>query len=85
MKIKDNYQIVNIMNSDVLLDTTNVNGGIIKLNETSKIIVEGLINNKSKEDIINLLFDNYDIDKETLSKDFDKLIESLKKANAIDD
>lgn len=85
MKIKESYQIMNVMNNYVLIDTSNVNSSIIKLNDTSKDIVELLIKDDSKEDILKYMLDNYDIDIDTLNSDYDSLIESLRKANAIDD
>ena len=85
MRIKDTYKIMNVVNNYVLINTSNVNSSIIKLNETSKEIVELLIKGESKDSIIKYILGNYNTDIDTINKDYDSLIESLKKANVLDD
>lgn len=85
MKIKDTYKVMKVVNNYVLIDTSSVNSSIIKLNETSKEIVELLIKGETKDSIIKHILDTYNIDEETISKDYDLLIDSLKKANVLDD
>lgn len=85
MKIKDTYKVMKVVNNYVLIDTSSVNSSIIKLNETSKEIVELLIKGETKDSIIKHILDTYNIDEETISKDYDLLIESLKKAYVLDD
>ena len=85
MKIKKEYQIMKVMNNDVLIDTSNVNSNIIKLNETSKQIVELLIKGMTKQEIIECILKEYNVDSDVINNDFDTLIDTLKKANVIDD
>lgn len=85
MKIKKQYKLMEILDSFVLIDTSNVNSNIIKLNETSKEIVQQLLTGKSKKEIIDYMLDTYNVEKDVINKDFDILIDTLKKANVIDD
>lgn len=85
MKLNKNYAISNVMDNTILINIKDVNSSIIKLNETSKCIIEGIIDGLSKEEIINNMLNNYEIDKDALNKDFDNLIERLKRDNIIDD
>lgn len=85
MKLNKNYTISNVMDNTILINIKDVNSSIIKLNETSKYIVEGIINGLNKEEIIKNMLCEFDIDKESLNKDFDSLIERLKKDNIIDE
>lgn len=85
MKLNKNYAISNVMDNTILINIKDVNSSIIKLNETSKCIVEGIIKGLNKEEIINDMLNKYDIDKDTLKKDYECLIERLKRDNIIDD
>lgn len=85
MKIKKSYQLLEVMNSTVLIDTSDINSSIIKLNETSKDIIELLLKGKTKQEIIDCMVCSYDVDLNTISNDYDRLIDSLKKANVVDD
>jgi hypothetical protein len=53
------------------------------LNETAAIIFDKLKKKWDKEKIINFMLKKYDIKKERLEKDFDQLIEDLKKKKII--
>lgn len=85
MKLNSNFIITNVMDNDVLIDTTGKHNGLFKLNATSKKVVELLSENKTREEIIDTMFDMYDVDKDTLSNDIDSIIDTLKKVNALDD
>jgi 6-pyruvoyl-tetrahydropterin synthase len=53
------------------------------LNETAAIIFDKLKKKWDKEKIINFMLKKYDVKKERLEKDFDQLIEDLKKKKII--
>ncbi len=56
---------------------------IICLNELGKAIYFHLQDNRSKEDIISLLLDEYDIDEPTLRSDVDEFFSTLQQHNII--
>lgn len=53
------------------------------LNETASVIFDKLKKKWDKEKIINYMLKKYDVKKEKLEKDFDQLIEDLKKKKII--
>jgi 6-pyruvoyl-tetrahydropterin synthase len=53
------------------------------LNETASVIFDKLKKKWDKEKIINFMLKKYDVKKERLEKDFDQLIEDLKKKKII--
>jgi 6-pyruvoyl-tetrahydropterin synthase len=53
------------------------------LNETASVIFDKLKKKWDKERIINYMLKKYDVKKEKLEKDFDQLIEDLKKKKII--
>jgi 6-pyruvoyl-tetrahydropterin synthase len=53
------------------------------LNETASVIFDKLKKKWDKERIVNFMLKKYDVKKERLEKDFDQLIEDLKKKKII--
>jgi 6-pyruvoyl-tetrahydropterin synthase len=53
------------------------------LNETAAVIFDKLKKKWDKERIVNFMLKKYDVKKERLEKDFDQLIEDLKKKKII--
>ena len=85
MKIKNGIVIRQIEDKCILVDTGKVQpkfNGMIKLNETSKDIIDLLTNDDlSIDELINKLLEMYDVDKETLITEVDNIITQLKETN----
>jgi hypothetical protein len=59
--------------------------GIIKLNESAKFIWDMLADGKEKSEVVDALLNEYEgVDKETVEKDFDNFVNTLKGANIIE-
>ena len=87
MKLKDGLVITPINDKYVLVDTGVISprfNGIIKLNDTSKFIVE-LIKKEdlSMEQIINKVLEKYEGDESIIRNSVIKTIEQLEKVNLI--
>lgn len=85
MKLKKEFVLMNVMDNDVLVDTTGKYNGVLKLNETSKLLVELLKTDISKQDLIDAIKKEYEVDVKTLENDVDELLKTLKRVKAIDD
>lgn len=87
MKIKNGIVIRQIEDEYILVDTGKVLpkfNGMIKLNETSKDIIDLLSKDDlSMDELINKLLDMYDVDKETLTIEVENIITQLKEVNII--
>ena len=59
--------------------------GYIKLNETSEFLWNILIGGATKEQLVESLLKEYDVNKEIAINDVDAVIETLKKIGAIDE
>lgn len=77
MKLNRNYVIKNVLDSDLLIDIKSNFDGVIKLNKSSKDICELVNDGLSREEIIDKLFEKYDIDKDELSKDINGFINDM--------
>lgn len=77
MKLNKDYIVKEVLGSKVLINLNNDSESIIKLNDTSFDIYNLLITNSSKEEIINNLLNKYDVDINTLEKDYDELIKEM--------
>lgn len=83
MKIKKGIIIQQMQNDYILIDSGIVQpafNGMIRLNKTSKTIIELLQNDElSKEELVDKLLEKYDAPKETITKSVDMFIEELSK------
>lgn len=77
MKLNKNYIVKNVLDSDILVDIKSNFNGVIKLNKTSKDIIELTEKGYNRQQIIDELFNKYDVDKESLIKDVDSFINKM--------
>lgn len=85
MKISSNFVIKEVLGNHILIDLSGELKDVIKLNETSKYIIECFQQGLNKEEVINKMSEEYKVEKEALSNDIDELIEKLRKLNIIND
>lgn len=86
MKLKDGLIISKINDGYVLVDSNasdNRFNGLIKLNETTKDIIEQFKTDMSIDDVVNKLLDEYDTTYDILYKDVLNVVEQLKGINLI--
>ncbi len=58
--------------------------GIIKINETGKLIWEMLENTATREELVTAMTEHFEIDRVTAEKDVDIFVEKAARANLID-
>jgi len=87
MRIKQGLIIEKLDEEFVLVDSGIESpkfNGMIKLNQTSKAIVDLLIKEElSFDELISKLLDIYNVDEETLTKSVKPVLEQLKKVNIL--
>lgn len=87
MKIKEGFVIREIAGQSVVIalgEAAKSYNGMIRLNDTAKLIWQGLEKGQGKEDIVDAILAEYDVDRELAEKDFDKFINALIGANIIE-
>lgn len=86
MKINDKYELKMVLDNYVLIDNSKNSNHIIKINEVSKRIFECIKEGKNKDEIIDILLNEYDVSKEQLLKDIDDFIsDSISKGIIVND
>lgn len=88
MKIKEGYILRNVAGSFVVVpigEATLKFNGMMNLNETGAFLFEKMIDGISREDLINALTDEYDVDDKTASEDVDAFIEKVKKQDLFEE
>ena len=83
MKIKEGFVLRDIGNQTVVVATGEASQdfyGMIKLNQSGKIIWEGISDGLSEELIISKLLDKYDVDKNKAEFDVRQMIDKMDKA-----
>lgn len=82
MKIKEGFILRNVAGSFVVVPVGQATldfNGMMNLNETGAFLFEKMIEGISREDLIEALTNEYDVDEETASKDVDAFIEKVEK------
>ena len=87
MKIKNGFVVRDIAGQSVVIavgEASKIFNGIIKLNETGKIIWTKLSEGVSKEETVDAILAEYEIDRATVEADYDNFVNTLAKAGIIE-
>ena len=87
MKIKNGFVVREIAGECVVValgEASKIFNGIIKLNETGKIIWEELSVGSDKDAVVEKILSEYEVDRETVENDFDSFVETLQGANILE-
>ena len=87
MKIKEGFVVREIAGESVVIalgKASQTFNGMIKLNETGRMIWDGLASGKEKEEIIGAFLAEYDVDRSVIEADYEKFISALKGANILE-
>lgn len=87
MKIREGFVLRNIADEYIVMPTGgNIAkfDGAVALNEVSAFIFEKLANPMSKEDLVEALVNEYEVDSETAAKDVDSLISKFEEWEIIE-
>ena len=88
MKIKEGFVAREIAGQSVVIavgSASKIFNGIIKLNETGKIIWEKISEGVSKEATVDAILAEYDTDRATVESDYDNFVGTLIKAGIIEE
>lgn len=81
MKIKDGFLIKNIANEWVAVPIgtrTSEISGLVSLSDTGKFLWELLKDEKSENDLVTAMLDEYDVDEQTARVDVKEYLDYLK-------
>ena len=87
MKIKNGFVVRDIAGQSVVIavgEASKIFNGIIKLNETAKIIWTKLSEGADKTATVDAILAEYDVSRETVEKDYDTFVNTLLGAGIIE-
>lgn len=87
MKIKNGFVVREIAGEHVVValgEACRTFNGMIRLNETGRLIWDGLSDGKSKEEIVDLILNEYEAERAVVEADYDKFISTLKGADILE-
>ena len=85
MKLKDNYITQDIDGTQVMVATGRTDfNGIVRSNKTAGEIIDLLKQDRSMDDIIEEMLKKYEVDRETITKDVNKVIDTLRAIGALE-
>ena len=88
MKAKQGFVLKNVEDEYILMPTGGNIGkfdGTILLNEVSAFVWEKLKNSLSKDDLLNAILDEYEVEKDVAAADLDTILVTLKEYDVIED
>lgn len=86
MKIKKGFEIKSVEGIHIVVPTAdNVSmAGVITLNDTALYVWNLLLNDVTRDQIIDKMASDYDAPREVIEKDVDELLESFKQNDLLD-
>lgn len=87
MKIKKGFVAKEIAGQHVVVAlgaASKIFNGIIKLNDSGKLIWDMLAEGAEQEQIVDALLSEYEVDRDTAERDVNNFIEQLKGANILE-
>lgn len=87
MKLKEGFEIVDIAGDYMAIPTGSnmaTYGGNVILNEVSAFLLKQMKQNVSKEDLVELMLNEYEVDRETASADIDEIIMTFTKLGLVE-
>lgn len=87
MKIIDGFILKEIAGSYIVVPLRNridTFSAVVNLNETGAFLWKQLANNKTEDELVELLLSEYDVDKETAFKDVKSFIDKLNDAKLLE-
>ena len=86
MKLKDSFLTHNTDGEQILISTdTKQFSGLVRSNRTAAEIVDCLKNETSKDAIVEKMLDEYDVERERVEADVEKILQTLKSIGALDE
>ncbi len=87
MKIREGFVVREIAGESVVIalgKASQIFNGMIKLNETGRVIWDGLVAGKDRDQIVDSMLLEYDVERSVLETDFEKFISVLRGANILE-
>ena len=87
MKIRKGFVVREIAGQSVVValgDASKIFNGIIKLNETGRVIWDSLSAGEERETAVEKILAEYEIDRETVERDYDTFVANLREANILE-
>lgn len=87
MKIKDGFVVRDLAGQSIVValgEASKTFNGMIKLNDTGRLIWDMLAEGKSKEEIIDRFTAEYDVEREIADRDITAFIEVLQGADILE-
>ncbi len=88
MKIKDGFLLREVAGNYIVVATgprTKEFSGIIKLNETGSFLWKNMTENTDETSLVQVLTDEYDVEKESAEKDVKNFVKMLLDAGIIEE
>lgn len=87
MKIKDGFVVRDLAGQSIVValgEASKTFNGMIKLNDTGRLIWDMLADGKTKDEIVDRFTSEYDVERATADRDVSAFIETLQGADILE-
>lgn len=87
MKIKDGFMVRTVAGSNIVVPVGSATvdfNGILTLNDTALFIWNALKEDKTEQQLLDAMLEEYDVDKDTAAADISVFLSKLKDANLVE-
>ncbi len=87
MKLKDGFILTEIGDEHILVPASETAhyGHVVRMNDTAAFIVEQLRKDVSREQIVDALLDQYEVEKSEAEQNVNEIIEKMRSINALEE
>lgn len=86
MKLKEGFVTHEMGGQQIMVGTGSTNfSGMVRSNSTAGFIVECLKTSVTRDEIIEKMLEKYEVSREVVSADVDKVLDKLRSINALDE
>lgn len=86
MKLKRNFVTQNVGDTQFMVATGSESfSGMVRSNRSAAFIIDCLRYETTKEEIVEKMLEKYEVDEETVSRDVDVILASLRRIGAVEE
>ncbi len=86
MKLNRNFVTQNVGDTQFMVATGSESfSGMVRSNRSAAFIIDSLRYETTKEEIVEKMLEKYEVDEETVSRDVDEILASLRRIGAVEE
>lgn len=85
MRIKDSYILSEVGDDSVIIPVEGAFSGVVRINDTAKFIFECLLEETTKESVLDRMAKKYDAERDKLAESVNVTLKTLRQIGALEE